>query len=186
MQINLLIIFIAKSLMNIDFLIRELKRNEHIFNALLSSFVDDEDFITWKPEPGKWCLLEILCHLIDEEKEDFRTRVRFALENSTTQPPAIDPQNWVISRNYLHQNYSLKRTEFITERQSSISWLNSLKNKDWNAFFTHSKFGKFSAHFMLSNWLAHDYLHIKQITKLRYDYLKHISGENLDYAGNWT
>lgn len=171
--------------MNSDLLIREMNRNERVFYSLICTFEGNDPFIKWKPEPGKWCLLEILCHLIDEEKEDFRTRVKFALENSTGQPPTIDPQSWVISRNYLQQDYSSKCNEFIMERQRSTNWLKSLENMDWNAFFTHSKFGKFTAHFMLSNWLAHDYLHIKQITKLRYDYLKLISGENLDYAGNW-
>ena len=28
-------------------------------------------------------------------------------------------------------------------------------------------------------------LHIRQITRLKYDYLKEISNENLRYAGNW-
>jgi len=42
-----------------------------------------------------------------------------------------------------------------------------------------------SAKFILANWLAHDYLHIRQITRLKYDYLQDIPNENLSYAGNW-
>ena len=172
--------------MKIEFMIGELIKNAGLFNSIFLTYDGNNDFIKWKPNPNKWCLLEILCHLIDEEKEDFRTRVKFAMENSTSQPPSIDPQGWVISRNYLNQNYTQKCNEFIKERTNSIKRLNSLKNEDWNAFFTHLKFGKMTAHYMLTNWIAHDYLHIKQITKLRFDYLTHRSGENLNYTGNWT
>jgi hypothetical protein len=171
--------------MESGFLIKEISKNKDIFESIFNAFEDADEFIRWKPSPDKWCLLEILCHLIDEEKEDFRMRVRFALANSEGQPPAIDPQGWVTKRNYAVQNFSEKRVEFFSERSESIRWLNSLKNEDWNAYFTHSKFGKFTAHYMLTNWLAHDLLHIKQITRLRYDYLASKTGENLNYAGEW-
>ena len=38
---------------------------------------------------------------------------------------------------------------------------------------------------MLTNWLAHDYLHIRQIIKLKFDFLKDQSDEHLSYAGEW-
>jgi hypothetical protein len=42
-----------------------------------------------------------------------------------------------------------------------------------------------SAGMLLANWLAHDYLHFRQITKLKYDYIKYRTGEDLAYAGTW-
>jgi hypothetical protein len=171
--------------MESGFLIKEISKNKGIFESIFNAYEDADEFISWKPSPDKWCLLEILCHLIDEEKEDFRARVKFALTNSEGQPPAIDPQGWVTKRNYAAQNFSEKRDEFFSERLESIRWLNPLNNEDWHAYFTHSKFGKFTAHYMLTNWLAHDLLHIKQITRLRYDFLTSRTGENLNYAGEW-
>ncbi|MEM6429633.1 MAG: hypothetical protein AAF708_10365 [Deinococcota bacterium] len=41
-----------------------------------------------------------------------------------------------------------------------------------------------SAQFFLENWLAHDYLHMRQVVKLKYDYLT-ADGVNLIYAGTW-
>jgi hypothetical protein len=38
---------------------------------------------------------------------------------------------------------------------------------------------------IFANWLAHDYLHIRQILRLKYEYLKSISEEDLSYAGEW-
>jgi len=42
-----------------------------------------------------------------------------------------------------------------------------------------------TASMFFSNWLAHDYLHIRQITRLKYDYLKQLTNEDLSYAGTW-
>ena len=74
---------------------------------------------------------------------------------------------------------------FLNEREESIQWLETLTNPPWDNAHLHPKLGPMSASLFLNNWLAHDYLHIRQITKLKYDRLKAISGENLDYAGNW-
>lgn len=171
--------------MDVPFLIHELEKNFQIFHSILMAYTDDDDFICWKPLPDKWSVLEITCHLIDEEKLDFRMRVKFALEHAGERPPSIDPQGWVLSRSYMNQVYSIKCQEFFEVRNNSINWLKGLSQEDWSAYFTHAKFGKFTAHYMLTNWVAHDYLHIKQITRLRYDYLAQRTGENLNYAGAW-
>ena len=36
----------------------------------------------WKPTPKDWSILEIACHLLDEEREDFRVRLRSTLEEA--------------------------------------------------------------------------------------------------------
>ena len=35
----------------------------------------------------------------------------------------------------------------------------------------------------LVNWVAHDYLHVRQILKNKYAWMQDVSGEKLDYAG---
>ena len=42
-----------------------------------------------------------------------------------------------------------------------------------------------SAKLFLTNWLAHDYLHIRQIIRYQYHYLKESTAIDLGYAGNW-
>jgi hypothetical protein len=42
-----------------------------------------------------------------------------------------------------------------------------------------------SAEMFLANWLAHDFLHVRQIIATRFHYLSHTTGESLGYAGNW-
>jgi hypothetical protein len=165
-------------------IIENLERNKTVFKDLLSGLSKEE--YSWKPQPDKWCMLEVICHLYDEEREDFRARVKHTLEKASGSWPTIDPPGWVISRKYMEQDYKKKIREFMEERDKSIEWLKSLKNPNWDNAYIHPKVGPVTAKLLLSNWLAHDYLHIRQITKLKYDHLKQLSGEKLDYAGNWV
>lgn len=161
----------------------ELERNIDVFKNLLSGL--QSDVYLWKQAEEKWCLLEIICHLCDEEREDFRYRVKHILENPSLPLNSIDPLGWVTLRKYTEQNYEDKINEFMAERKKSIQWLNSLNSNNWDNVYKHPKLGNLSAKMIFSNWLAHDYLHIRQILKLKYDYLKFISDEDLSYAGNW-
>ncbi len=164
--------------------IDQLEKNLATFKALLN--IDDPDFAKWKISPEKWCALEIVCHLIDEEKEDFRNRVKTTLEQPGTEPSPIDPVGWVQSRNYLEQDFNSKKEEFCSERQKSIEYLKSLVHPSWANSYQHQSLGELSAEVFLYNWLAHDLLHIKQLTRLYYDFLDQNSNLDLSYAGKWT
>ena len=150
------------------FMVEQLRKNKYIFKELFKD--EGEDFILWKQAPEKWCMLEILCHLYDEEREDFRFRTKWVLEKPNTVPPPFNPLDWVNERNYMQQNYDDMLEKFLSERDQSIMWLNSLEDVNWNNSFEHPKLGTLTAKYFLNNWLAHDYLHLRQIIKLRFDY----------------
>lgn len=169
--------------MNAEYIISQLDKSRSLFRELLE--VHDHHFITYRPSEQKWCLLEIVCHLADEEREDFRNRVDSALHRSHEEWPSIDPAGWVTQRNYMGQDYFEKVSEFLHEREKSVHWLKSLNEPVWDSFYDHPKLGRMTAYYLLNNWLAHDYLHIKQIIKLRFDYLRDICGLDSNYAGEW-
>lgn len=162
-------------------IISQLARNKGVFQSLLEG-VPREEYL-WKPKLEKWCLLEIACHLYDEEREDFRARTRHTLETPDAPTPAIDPEVWVTERKYIQRNYDVIVHKFLEERESSVVWLNSLENPNWSNTYQHPHMGAMSAKLFLSNWLAHDYLHIRQIINLKYEYLKAHCREDLRYAG---
>ena len=164
-------------------IVAELSNNKEILKEMLTG-VSLEEYL-WKATPDEWCLLEIICHLYDEEREDFRARMRHVLESPELPLPPIDPPGWVQKRQYIQQNYSDTLNKFLKEREQSIKWLQSLKNPKWENAYDHPKFGKMTAKMFLFNWLAHDYLHIRQILKLKFNYLKKLSDEPLTYAGEW-
>ena len=169
--------------MNQPIAIKALAANANTFKAMLSGV--PKEIHLWKPAPDKWCLLEIACHLFDEEREDFRLRVKHALFTPELPLSPINPQGWVTERKYMEEDYEKKVTSFLAERAGSVKWLESLSNPNWKSAHQHPKFGAMSAELFLANWLAHDYLHFRQITRTKYLYLKGHSGILLDYAGEW-
>ena len=169
--------------MTSNHIIAQLEKNKKTFEALLSDL--PEAMVRWRPASDKWSMLEIVCHLYDEEREDFGARVRRLLDEPGTPFTPIDPQGWVAARNYAAQDYHQRLNDFLTARSDSIKWLNQLQNPQWNNSYDHPNFGKMTAGMVLANWLAHDYLHIRQIIRYHFQFLDTNCGESLDYAGGW-
>jgi DinB superfamily len=168
---------------NQTFIINQLERNLMVFKTLLNTSSAQE--YLFKPTKDKWCLLEIVCHLVDEEMHDFRARVGTALDDAKFPFYPMDPIGWVTERKYIEQDYQSKIAEWSKERENSINWLRSLENPDWSSTFDHVNFGPVSAGHFLANWLAHDHIHIRQINRTKRAYLVSISNEDLNYAGKW-
>jgi hypothetical protein len=115
------------------------------------------------PQPGKWSLLEILCHLCDEERDDFRQRLRLLLEDPRQDWPAIDPEGWVQARGYASRKLASALADFQKERAGSLAWLKGLVVPDWSQARQHPKLGEIRAGDLLAAWAAHDLLHLRQI-----------------------
>jgi hypothetical protein len=161
----------------------ELKKNKEVFKALLKGIAPVQ--YIWRPQPEKWCLLEILCHLYDEEREDFRARVKQVLLDPLLPLSPIDPQGWVTERFYIGQDYEKMLENFLSERDESVTYLRSLDDPKWDNTYDHPKLGLMPASMFLHNWLAHDLLHIRQITAVKYKYLEAHVSDSLSYAGEW-
>ncbi len=74
---------------------------------------------------------------------------------------------------------------FLSERERSILWLGSLKEPNWDATIDF-EWGSLSAGDLLSSWLAHDLLHLRQLIELRYALtLKGSIPYRVKYAGEW-
>lgn len=148
----------------------------------------DPEMISWSPNENSWSPLIILCHLVDEEKDDLRVRTMHLLEKQEEPLRSIEPQSWIKERDYTAQDYHDKIQEFDQERNISIALFSQIEASDqrWNNTIDHPKFGAINAEFFLKNWLAHDLLHIKQLTQLRYDHLKTNGDMPIEYAGVWT
>ncbi len=164
-------------------IIDQLEENRKTFKALLEDV--PHKIINWKPAEDEWSLLEIVCHLHDEEREDFRNRIKLVLEDPTRPLPKFDPVHWVRERNYADEDYVKKLTAFLEERKDSVKWLKTLEEPKWENAYQHKKHGPMSAELFLNNWLGHDYLHFRQIVKNKFLYLKEHVDTPLDYAGEW-
>lgn len=136
------------------------------------------------PAPGKWTLLEILCHLADEEREDFRARLRSVIEDPARPWPRIDPQGWVAARNYAARDWSASIDDFAAERAASLAWLATIDTAALDNVYRHPK-RDLSGHDLLASWLAHDLLHLRQIARALYLLQPGISAGEWGYAGEW-
>jgi hypothetical protein len=97
----------------------------------------------------------------------------------------IDPQDWITSRKYNEQNFPEMKELFFKERQKSLEWLSGLSNSDWDITYT-SEYGSVSAGEMLSCWVAHDNLHLRQFVELRRARIENITEPYpIEYAGDW-
>lgn len=166
-------------------IIEQLADNRGVFKSLLFNMTEEE--VKWKPEEKKWSILEIVNHLYDEEREDFRFRLRSVLEDPVRPWPPISPAEWVNKREYSQRNFAESLANFLEEREKSLTWLAGLANPDWQQTHLHPQLGEISGEQLLANWLAHDYLHLRQIVRMKYDYLTVMAAPlSLSYAGNWV
>ncbi|GAB5523770.1 MAG: DinB family protein [Roseivirga sp.] len=169
--------------MNSAYIVNQLEKHKAVIPALLTTASQGAHL--WKASPDTWCLLEVVCHLVDEEIDDFRTRLKTALAPEIHPFIPINPVAWVSEHSYMEQDYQQKVTDWVAEREKSLNWLKSLEHPDWNSAFVHDQLGPMTAGKILANWLAHDYMHIRQILRIKHAYLAETSEQDLSYAGPW-
>jgi hypothetical protein len=164
-------------------LYQEMVNSAEIIRALTANVSQAEAQI--KPAPEAWSLLEVICHLHDVEREDFREHLDFILHPQGREWHEIDPQGWITSRRYNEQDFDEIRAAFFEERRKSLNWLTDLTKVDWTTSYE-SEFGLFSAEEMFACWVAHDNLHIRQLAELQRTRIERITNPlNIAYAGDW-
>ena len=168
--------------MNQEELMQTLEKNGKSILSLFDGLSLDK--VRWKPAPGKWSLLEILNHLCDEEREDFRKRLSLVLENPEQDWPPINPEGWVQEREYNARDLEESLTDFKKERAKSLKWLRSLKSSNWNQERRHPRFGSIKAGDLLASWVAHDLFHIRQIVNTNLAFLSEtVKPFSIQYSG---
>ena len=169
--------------MNFKLLQSRLHNNANAINSISTGVPNEQ--ARWKPDPDSWSLLEVIHHLYDEEKYDFRVRLEIILAQSGAIWPPIDPPGWVIERAYNEQNLAEILHGFLYEREKSLVWLSKLESPDWTAVYQ-APWGEIRAGDMFASWAAHDMLHLRQLIELRWAYNNLlINPYKVDYAGTW-
>lgn len=169
--------------MKFETLYQELVNSTEMIRSLLAG-ISQED-ATIKPTPETWSILEVVCHLYDEEREDFREHLDFILHRQNEEWHMIRPGEWVIERTYNEQNFDEMKEKFFVERAKSLDWLKGLADVNWETKYT-SEYGTMTAGEMFASWIAHDNLHIRQLVELRRARIERIAQPYpVIYAGDW-
>ncbi len=169
--------------MQLDVLRRELAQGAETIRGLVTGISPDE--ARARPAPEAWSLIEVACHLHDEEREDFRPRLDVVLHRPEEAWARIDPAGWVTARQYTVRDHGESRAAFLAERARSLAWLASLAAPDWTREYR-APFGPITAGDLLASWVAHDLLHTRQLVELRRARLLTLTAPHrTQYAGDW-
>ena len=136
-----------------------------------------------RESPGRWSPLEILVHLRDEEREDFRDRAQAAAAGRpiTTK---IDPVGWVTQRAYNAQDPPTILADFAAERRASCAWLEGLESGALERTLEHPQLGTMRCGDFIAAWRMHDLLHLRQLaTALAVLTARSLVEWRIDYAG---
>jgi hypothetical protein len=165
-------------------LIRRFSSNAQAIQALVTGISDEQ--AAWKPSPDAWCMKEVMEHVYNEERIDFRKHLR---EMFSSPPLAWDG----IREEYVRVESCRQALDrFLVEREASIAWLKALDHPDWEVSLQ-AAFGpggeevlEFRAGDVLVSWVAHDYLHIRQMNELLFAWNERQGAPySVRYAGGW-
>jgi len=169
--------------MRLDVLRRELAQAAETIQGLVAGVSAAEARV--RPSPEAWSILEVVAHLLDEEREDFRPRLDLVLHRSQETWVPIDPAAWVTARGYNDRELGATLSAFLTERERSLEWLAGLTAPDWSREYQAS-FGPITAGDLAASWAAHDLLHTRQLLELRRARLLALAAPHrTGYAGDW-
>ena len=169
--------------MRFEIMCQELANGAGAVSNLLTGITPAE--ARFKPTSETWSVLEVVCHLVDEEREDFRQRLDIMLHRPADPWPPIHPSAWVIERAYNERDYAEMLDDWLAERARSLEWLQGLVAPNWDDPVT-APFGTMRPGDMLASWVAHDNLHQRQLVELRRGRLLNlVEPYDVQYAGDW-
>ncbi len=171
----------------IDEITRRLAADAEAFRALLEPLSEEQ--AQWKPGPDIWSMKEVLTHVYNEERIDFRKHIREILADPPKPWSAFRGEE-LISPATFHQALE----DFLTERAVSIAWLKELQSgalpPNWD-ISVEARFGPeemlvMRAGDVLVSWVEHDFLHLRQMNEVLHAWnVQQAAPYSTRYAGGW-
>jgi hypothetical protein len=155
------------------------------YPGVLDGLLGGADAATWnaRPAANEWSPAEIICHLRDEEVEDFRARVQAILAGAG-RFTAIEPERWAVERRYVDADGPAVLAEFERRRAASLRFLDDLTTDRLTGAAERPSAGTLSGLDLVVAWVAHDRLHLAQLAAtLARTWATRWSPLRADYAG---
>jgi hypothetical protein len=118
---------------------------------------------TWHPGAGKWCIQEVVGHLVEADTRDFVGRIRLMLDQDEPRLTVNDQEEVARKRHDCDKNLDDLLDEFSTVRGASVSLVSALKGGELRRGGVHPKIGHLRITHLLHDWIYHDLNHISQI-----------------------
>jgi hypothetical protein len=131
-----------------------------VLDALLAGV--DEASARTRPAAAEWSPVEILCHLRDEEAEDFGARLRVILDGAEGFVP-IAPDRWAEERRYREASLADVMETLRARRRGSLDLLDSVVPDRLAGSRPLGRLGQLSGLDLVAAWVAHDRIHLAQL-----------------------
>ena len=162
----------------------QLTTNAEVVRSLVQPISDEQ--AQWRPNAETWSMKDVMEHVYNEERVDFRKHLKEMLSN-----PQL-PWGEFRNEEYISMGSCRQALEkLLIEREASLDWLGALKAPDWDVI-SQASFGPeenvltLSAGDVLVSWVAHDFLHIRQMNELLYAWnVQQVLPYSVQYAGGW-
>ena len=124
--------------------------------------------LLWTPAPGKWSILEIVCHLRDMERDAYLARYRRILEEETPTLPDADGDVYSLENDYRSQKLSEVVRDWTRLRREVLRLLSKVKREEWERAGIHETAGRLTmADFVRRHAIGNDEAHLGQIAAIR-------------------
>ena len=169
--------------MELEKFIRQMERNAQSIRSFTAGISAEQ--ARWKPAPESWSILEVINHLSDEEREDFRYRLDVIVNHNSEPWRSNDPQGWVTQRRYNERDLEESVNHFMRERERSLAALREQPEPDWSIAYQ-APWGTITAGDMFASWVAHDLLALRQLVELHWAWtVRALEPHSVRYAGEW-
>ena len=138
--------------MKLSWVIKQLTTHSFSISQLCLAVTDAQARV--KPDAQSWSMLEVLDHLYEEEREDFRKLIDVAFHETETIGSPLSFDKTATGDGYQSEDVHQAITLFTAERERSLEWLQGLNAPDWERTCTHPRGFEMRAGDVLAAWVA--------------------------------
>lgn len=120
--------------------------------------------LLYTPAPGKWSILEIVCHMRDMERDAYLARYKRILAEDTPQLPDVHSDACALEGDYGAQKLNAVVREWTGLRRECLKLLAGVKREQWDRSGIHASAGRLTlADFLRRQAVGNDEAHLGQI-----------------------
>jgi DinB superfamily len=122
-----------------------------------------ERVLVWHPAPGKWCVKDVLGHLIEADRRGFAGRIRIILGADSSDLEGWEPAAVAAARMDCAKPATGLLDELAAMRAESAGLVSRLTATDLDRAGRHPMVGLLRVRDLLQEWVHHDRNHVRQI-----------------------
>lgn len=158
---------------SLDEIAATLASTPEVLRALLTPI--ERSVLEARPEPGEWCALEVIGHLIVADGLAFRDRIS-AIVDGEPEIRGFNPDLELTGRSFQQEPLDGLIEELAAERETSAAFVSALDPETLTREARYRDLGMFRAGDFVHEWPFHDQDHLQQIlAAIKPSYLPHMS-----------